>query len=86
MTDGFKSLPTAIDIATESALPESIHPLESVKDTDWYQIFELMDPFIASRDELEELSRTAPNRRAQDWLAGIMDTRKMFAVVTGIPF
>jgi len=86
MTDGFKSLPTAIDIADASSEQGSQHPLASVEGTDWHQVFDVLDPFIASRDELEELHRSAPNRRAQDWLTGIMDTRKMYSVVTGIPF
>jgi hypothetical protein len=86
MTDGFKPLPTAIEIAEESKDKEGVHPLASVEGTDWHHEFELIDPFIATRTELEELWQTAPNRRAQDWLTGIMDTRKMYAVVTGSPF
>ncbi|MEX3960195.1 hypothetical protein [Trinickia sp. EG282A] len=86
MTDGFKPLPTAIDIAQDSQEKEGIHPLASVEGTEWHQVFDLLDPFIAARAELEEMWRTAPNRRAQDWLTGIMDYRKMLAAVTGNPF
>ncbi|RDU98737.1 hypothetical protein [Trinickia dinghuensis] len=86
MTDGFKPFPTAIDIAAESKEKDGTHPLASVEGTDWHLEFELIDPFIATRKELEELWESAPNRRAQDWLTGIMDTRRMYAVVTGNPF
>ncbi|PMS17093.1 hypothetical protein C0Z18_21815 [Trinickia dabaoshanensis] len=86
MTDGFKPFPTAIEIAEQSADADCTHPLASVEGTDWHHEFELIDPFIATRKELEELWLTAPNRRAQDWLTGIMDTRRMYAVVTGNPF
>ena len=86
MTEGFKPLPTAIDIASESNDDDGVHPLKSVEGTDWHHEFELIDPFIATRDELEYLRRTAPNRLAAAWIIGIMDTRKMYAVVTGNPF
>ena len=86
MAEGFKPLPTAIDIASQSKDEEGVHPLASVEGTDWHHEFELIDPFIASRAELEDLRKSAPNRRAADWLTGIMDTRKMYAVVTGNPF
>ncbi|PCE30074.1 hypothetical protein [Burkholderia ubonensis] len=86
MIDGFKPLPSAIEIADESQSMDGIHPLSSVEGTEWHRVFDLLDPFIASRDELEELRSSAPNRRAQDWLTGIIDTRKMYAIVTGNPF
>jgi hypothetical protein len=86
MTDGFKPFPTAIEIAGQSHDADSTHPLASVEGTDWHHEFELIDPFIATRKELEDLWLTAPNRRAQDWLTGIMDTRRMYSVVTGNPF
>jgi len=86
MTDGFKPLPTAIEIANQYVDSNSTHPLASVEGTEWHQVFDVLDPYIAPREELEELHRSAPNRRAQDWLTGIMDTRKMFAFVTGRPF
>jgi hypothetical protein len=60
MTDGFKPLPTAIEIAEESKAKEGVHPLASVEGTDWHHEFELIDPFIATRTELEELGRPPP--------------------------
>jgi len=86
MIDGFKKLPTATDFSKGAEGKEVVHPLKSVASTDWYQIFDQVDPFVASHDELEELWKNAPSRRAQDWLTGVMDTRRMIAVVTGIKF
>lgn len=86
MNEEFQTLPTAIDIAGTSPADAGIHPLDSVIGTEWHAVFEVLDPFVAPRAELEDLHRTAPNSRARDWLTGIMDTRRMIAAVTGIPF
>lgn len=85
MTDSYK-LPTALDIVEDSYTGDPDHPLESARNTDWILVFDTLDVFIADRETLEELRKTAPTKRAADWLCGIMDTRKMFSAVTGNPF
>jgi len=85
MTESYK-LPSALDIVADSYTGDPNHPLESAANTDWVRIFDTLDPFIADRETLEELKDTAPTSRAKDWLWGIIDTRKMYAAVTGNPF
>jgi hypothetical protein len=77
MTDQFQPLPSAIEIAATDSTSDATSPLASVEGTDWHQVFDILDPFIAKRDELAELHETAPNRRAQDWIVGLMDIRAM---------
>jgi hypothetical protein len=77
MTDQFQPLPSAIEIAATDSTSDATNPLASVEGTDWHQVFDILDPFIAKRDELAELHETAPNRRAQDWIVGLMDIRAM---------
>jgi hypothetical protein len=80
MTDQFQPLPTAIEIAASDSTTDTTNPLASVEGTEWYQVFDILDPFIAKRDELAELHETAPSRRAQDWIVGLMDIRAMDAI------
>lgn len=85
LDDKFVPLPSAQDIAAASG--KASHPLSSVEGTDWHSEFcDLVDPFIAARDVLEEFRESAPNGRTRDWLQGIIDTRQMMAFVTGIKF
>ncbi len=86
MSDRQKPFSTMLKIEWETQVHDFTHPLESVKETDWYLIFEVLDPLVAPRKELEELSRGAPNLLVRAWLRGIMDAREKIALVTGIPF
>lgn len=80
MTDQFQPLPSAIEIAASDFTSDTTNPLASVEGTEWHQVFDILDPFIAKRDELAELHETAPSRRAQDWIVGLMDIRAMDAI------
>jgi hypothetical protein len=80
MTDQFQPLPSAIEIAATEPTGDNTSPLASVEGTEWHQVFDILDPFIAKRDELAELHETAPSRRAQDWIVGLMDMRSMDAI------
>ena len=80
MTDQFQPLPSAIEIAANEPTGDNTSPLASVEGTEWHQVFDILDPFIAKRDELAELHETAPSRRAQDWIVGLMDMRSMDAI------
>ena len=86
MTDNLQTLPTVLNIAEGSQAKDSVHPLAGIQGTAWFQEFDRLDPFVASRNELERLWQSAPSRRAKDWIAGIVDTRTMYAIVTGNPF
>ena len=79
-------LPTTLDVVQKASSGELGHPLKSAEQTDWYLQLDTLDVFIASRDKLEELARSAPTTRCHDWLQGIIDTRTMFSVVTGASF
>jgi hypothetical protein len=79
-------LPTSLDIVNQAKSGELGHPLKSAEQTDWYVQLDHIDVFIADRETLEALAKTAPSTRCHDWLQGIIDTRSMFAAVTGVQF
>lgn len=79
-------LPTPLDIVNQAKPGELGHPLKSVEHTDWYLQLDTIDVYIADRETLEQLAKTAPSMRCHDYLQGIIDTRTMFSVVTGNSF
>lgn len=86
MSDHLQPLPTVREIQQSAQSHDYTHPLSSVEKTEWYFIFDTLDPFAAPRSDLEKLSQTSPNLRARDWLRGVIDVREMIAAVTGAPF
>ncbi|MCC6143752.1 MAG: hypothetical protein IT368_08085 [Candidatus Hydrogenedentes bacterium] len=61
------------------------HPLMSVP-TDFRDLVDVIDPLICTREDLLRLQAEAPTREAAAWLAGIIDTRQMMAIVSGREF
>jgi hypothetical protein len=57
--------------------------LRSAGDHDWYRQFDDMDPFTATRDEIDLLRRTAPTPFAKGYLTGLMIMRQQPAPLQG---
>ncbi len=52
----------------------------------WYQEFEDIDPFVANREDVEDLVRRAPTEFASGVLCGILMFRQQLAAITGREF
>ncbi len=56
-----------------------MHIQTPMDEADWHQQFERLDPFIASRAEVEHLLATAPTPRWSGYLEAVVQFREQLA-------
>ena len=64
-----------------------VDPLETVKNTDWFEIFiENTDLYLCSKQKLISAIKKAPTPEVQGYVFGIFESRQRMAILTGQRF
>ncbi|GIL13681.1 MAG: hypothetical protein BroJett038_24010 [Chloroflexota bacterium] len=77
--------PLAQGKATARVGAQISHPIQNMP-AEFVDELDRIDPLTCSRKSLERLYHLAPTSEAKAFIVGILDTRRMMALVTGVSF